>query len=212
MPYVKRRWFWWAGVLVLVVIVVGGRLVWAAASGPPLSWDDVLIPVAVIGGFTVALVVLYVVLVTAMGTRRQDAATLAAIRASEPDALVVYVAQTSDSRKALEALGGDVIFEWAAALAVTSTGISVWQSSRAGKSVRLFDLRWSDIRDVRLVMTAIFNRTTPTLQLSFVAGDDHPVVAPLIVRRGFGSVIGLGHGRHIEGIEAKVQVLRGARD
>ncbi|MDY7542667.1 MULTISPECIES: hypothetical protein [unclassified Cryobacterium] len=212
MPYVKRRWFWWAGVLALGAILVGGRLVWAGASGPPLTWADLLIPVAIIGGFAVAVVVLYVVLVRVMGTRRQDAATLAAIQASEPDAVVVYVAQTAVSRRALEALGGNVVFEWAAALAVTSTGISVWQSSRVGKSVRLFDLRWSDIRDVRLVMTAIFGSTTPTLQLSFVTKGDRSVVVPLIVRRGFGSVIGLGHGRHIEGVEAKVQDLRGARD
>jgi len=212
MPYAKHRWFWWAGVLALVVILVGGRLVWAGASGPPLTWADVLIPVAIIGGFTVAVVVLYVVLVRAMGTRRQDAATLRAIQASEPDALVVYVAQTSDSRKTLEALGGNVVFEWAAALAVTSAGISVWQSSRAGSSVQLFDLRWSDIRDVRLVMTAILNRTTPTLQLSFLTRGDHSVVVPLIVRRGFGSVIGLGHGRHVETIEATVQGLRGSTE
>ncbi|WP_327013775.1 hypothetical protein [Cryobacterium sp. GrIS_2_6] len=171
-----------------------------------------LIPVAIIGGFTVAMVVLYVVLVRAMGTRRQDAATLAAIQASEPDALVVYVAQTADSRKALETPGGEVVFEWAAALGVTSTGISVWQSSREGNSVRLFDLRWSDVRDIRLVMTAIFSSTTPTLQLSFDTRGDHSVVVPLIVRRGFGSVIGLGHGRHIETIEAKVQGLRGSTE
>jgi len=105
---------------------------------------------------------------------------------------------------ALEALGGDVVFEWIAALCVTSTGISVWQSSRDSNSVRLFDLRWSDVRDVRLVMTAIFSSTTPTLQLSFVTRGDHSVVVPLMVRRGFGSVVGLGHGQHIEGIEAKV--------
>ncbi|WP_323508591.1 hypothetical protein [Cryobacterium sp. 10I1] len=198
--------------LALGVVLVGGRLVWAGASGPPLTWADVLIPVAVIGGFTVAVVVLYVVLVRVMGTRRQDAATLAAIQSSEPDAVVVYVAQTAVSRRALEALGGNVVFEWAAALGVTSLGISIWQSSREGNSVRLFDLRWSDVRDVRLVMTAIFGSTTPTLQLSFAAGGDHPVVVPLIVRRGFGSVIGLGHGRHIETIEARVQGLRGSTE
>ena len=143
-------------------------------------------------------------------TRRRDKVTRTAITANQPDALVIYVAQTADPRKALEVFDRNRVLEWAAALAVTSAGVSLWQSSRAGSSERLFNLRWSEIQQVRIVLIPVGRYKTAALELSSVVKPEHHLIVPFSVRPRFGSVIGLGLGPRIEAIEAKIQGLRGA--
>lgn len=212
MQYGKRLSFWGLGLSGLAVLLVGGRFVQSGGGipGSIVSWLEVALQLIVVFvGLAGALFLIYLV-VGSIGTRRRDKVTRTAITANQPEALVVYVAQTADSRKALEAFDRNRVLEWAAALAVTSAGVSLWQSPRAGSSERLFNLRWSEIQQVRIVMIPVGLYKTAALELSSVVKPEHHLIVPFNVRPRSGSVIGLGLGPRIGAIEAKIQGLRGA--
>jgi hypothetical protein len=143
--------------------------------------------------------------------RRRDEATISAIEGANADAAIVCIAQTRESREALASYGAGFSLGWAGVLGVSREGISLWQCPRDSNSRQIFNTPWNDVSDLRLATVPVWNYTIRSLQLTFETGDETRVVAPFIVRKGIGSFIGLGSGRRIDAVAAKVIGFRDKR-
>ncbi|MDY7530054.1 MULTISPECIES: hypothetical protein [unclassified Cryobacterium] len=209
MPYVKRSRAWWIGFLVLSGVLILVRVLpFADGQLGSLSATDLLGTGAVVAATFAVLFIAYEIIAKAMGLSRRDAATTTAIRQVMPNALIVYAAQTPMSKQVLGALRADTLPEWALAIAVDDSGLSIWQSSSDDAVVQLIHQEWRTITQMGLVMEQLRTGTTPTLELDFTVSNGQSVEIRLIVRRGAGSAIGLGHGARLESIADSLDVWR----
>lgn len=138
------------------------------------------------------------------GLRRRDEASVAAIESTNPNASIVYVAQTKESREALASHAAGFDLQWAGVLGVTSENICLWQCTKNYESQQVFNAQWNDVHDLGLASVRVWNRSIPTLQLTFDPAEGTRLITPFIVREGVGSAIGLGSGQRINAVEKAV--------